>query len=44
MTQEPRLTIPVDAGEIVVRVAAGRSVKLTNLRKPFWDDPPHHEG
>jgi bifunctional non-homologous end joining protein LigD len=39
MSELPRLTIPADAGEIVVRVAAGRSVKLTNLRKPFWDEP-----
>src|SRR5215467_9636695 len=39
MSPEPRLAIPVDAAEIVVRVAAGRSVKLTNLRKPFWDEP-----
>jgi bifunctional non-homologous end joining protein LigD len=38
------LSIPADADEIVVRVAAGRSVKLTNLRKPFWTDPPLTKG
>jgi bifunctional non-homologous end joining protein LigD len=40
----PRLQIPADAPEIVVRTAPGREVKLTNLRKPFWDDPPLCKG
>ena len=40
----PKITIPVDAGDIVVRVAPGRTVKLTNLRKPFWTDPPLTKG
>jgi bifunctional non-homologous end joining protein LigD len=33
-----RLAIPRDQEEILVRVAADRVVKLTNLRKPFWPE------
>jgi bifunctional non-homologous end joining protein LigD len=39
-----KLVIPRDANEILVRLAAQRSVKLTNLRKPFWTDPPLTKG
>jgi bifunctional non-homologous end joining protein LigD len=39
-----RLVIPRDADELVVRVQADRSVKLTNLRKLFWADPPLTKG
>ena len=33
----PRVQIPLDADNIVLTVA-GREVRLTNLRKPFWPD------
>jgi bifunctional non-homologous end joining protein LigD len=39
-----RLVVPRDADEVVVRVTADRSVKLTNLRKPFWTEPPLTKG
>jgi bifunctional non-homologous end joining protein LigD len=39
-----RLVLPRDTDDVVVRVDAGRSVKLTNLRKPFWVDPPLTKG
>jgi bifunctional non-homologous end joining protein LigD len=34
-----RLVLPRDTDDVVVRVSAEQSVKLTNLRKPFWTDP-----
>jgi bifunctional non-homologous end joining protein LigD len=39
-----RLVLPRDSDDVVVRVAPGQSVKLTNLRKPFWEDPPITKG
>jgi bifunctional non-homologous end joining protein LigD len=39
-----RLVLPRDADDVVVRVTAEQSVKLTNLRKPFWIDPPLSKG
>jgi bifunctional non-homologous end joining protein LigD len=33
----PRVVIPTDVNEAVLKVA-GREVRLTNLRKPFWPD------
>jgi bifunctional non-homologous end joining protein LigD len=33
----PHLTIPHDTDNVVLKVS-GRSVQLTNLRKPFWPD------
>jgi bifunctional non-homologous end joining protein LigD len=32
------LQLPTDAETLVVRVAADRDVRLTNLKKPFWPD------
>jgi bifunctional non-homologous end joining protein LigD len=32
----PASLIPRDRDDVTLRVAAGREVKLTNLRKPFW--------
>jgi len=32
------LRLPADAETLVVRVAAGREVRLTNLKKPFWPE------
>ena len=32
------LRLPTDAETLVVRVAAGREVRLTNLSKPFWPE------
>jgi bifunctional non-homologous end joining protein LigD len=32
------LQLPTDAETLVVRVAAGREVRLTNLKKPFWPE------
>jgi bifunctional non-homologous end joining protein LigD len=39
-----RLVLPRDVDDVVVRVAPGQEVRLTNLRKPFWDDPPLTKG
>ena len=39
-----RLVLPRDTDDVVVRVSAEQSVKLTNLRKPFWTDPPLTKG
>jgi bifunctional non-homologous end joining protein LigD len=33
----PRVTIPADVNDVVLPVA-GRDVRLTNLRKPFWPE------
>jgi len=30
------LVLPRTAGPVVVKVAPGREVRLTNLNKPFW--------
>jgi bifunctional non-homologous end joining protein LigD len=32
------LTLPTDLETVVIRVAAGREVRLTNLKKPFWPE------
>jgi bifunctional non-homologous end joining protein LigD len=32
------LQLPTDAETLVVRVAAGREVRLSNLKKPFWPE------
>jgi bifunctional non-homologous end joining protein LigD len=40
-----KLVLPRDTDDdVVVRVAPDRSVRLTNLRKPFWTDPPLTKG
>jgi bifunctional non-homologous end joining protein LigD len=39
-----RLVLPRDADDVVVRVTPRQSVKLTNLRKTFWKDPPLTKG
>jgi bifunctional non-homologous end joining protein LigD len=31
-----RVVIPADAPEVILKFGAGREVRLTNLRKPFW--------
>jgi len=36
-TKAPRVSIPLDRNEVVLDIA-GRRVKLTNLRKPFWPE------
>jgi len=39
------LVLPRDTDDdVVVRVTPKQSVRLTNLRKPFWDDPPLTKG
>src|SRR5205814_6662537 len=32
------LVLPADSQNVVIRVAAGREVRLTNLKKPFWPE------
>jgi bifunctional non-homologous end joining protein LigD len=32
------LRLPTDTETVVIRVAAGREVRLTNLKKPFWPE------
>jgi bifunctional non-homologous end joining protein LigD len=41
-----RLVLPRDTDDVVVRVTETQSVRLTNLRKPFWTDtdPPLTKG
>jgi bifunctional non-homologous end joining protein LigD len=38
------LALPRDINDVVVRVTPKQSVRLTNLRKPFWEDPPLTKG
>ena len=38
------LVLPRDVDNVVVRVAPGKEVWLTNLRKLFWSDPPLSKG
>ena len=37
-TRPSALQLPTDVETLVVRVAAGREVRLTNLKKPFWPE------
>src|SRR5215212_1242055 len=37
MRKTPRVAIPTDTNDVTLTVA-GREVRLTNLRKPFWPE------